>query len=48
MAEKFIEIIRTLAHISEKMKSLACDIDKLYDSLSDKDILALIFDDNEE
>lgn len=46
MADKFIEIIRTLAHISEKMKSLAEDIDKLYDSLSDEEILALLFEED--
>jgi hypothetical protein len=43
MADKFIEIIRALAHISEKLKSLSEDIDKLYDSLSDKEILDLLF-----
>lgn len=46
MENKFIEIIRTLAHISEKLKSLSADIDNLYDSLSDKEILALLFEED--
>jgi hypothetical protein len=46
MADKFIEIIRALAHISEKLKSLSADIDKLYDSLSDKEVLDLLFGEN--
>jgi hypothetical protein len=46
MQEKFIEIIRILAHISEQMKSLSEEIDKLYNSLSDKEILALLFEED--
>ena len=47
MENKFIEIIRTLAHISEKLKKLSEDIDNLYDSLSDKQILDLLFKEDE-
>jgi hypothetical protein len=47
MENKFIEIIRTLAHISEKLKTLSEDIDNLYDSLSDKQILDLLFKEDE-
>jgi hypothetical protein len=48
MAQKFIEILRALAHISEKMKSLSADIDKLYDSLSDEEILNLLFEEEKK
>ena len=46
MYNKFIEIIRLLAHISGQMKSLSADIDKLYDTLSDKEIIFLLSEDD--
>lgn len=48
MYNKFIEIIRLLAHISGQMKLLSADIDKLYDTLSDEEILSLFTEDNSE
>ena len=46
MYNKFIEIIRLLAHISGKMKSISADIDKLYDALSDEEVISILAEDN--
>lgn len=44
METKFLEIIRILAHLSEKFKSLADELDKLYSSLTDAEIIELFKD----
>ena len=44
METKFLEIIRLLAHISEKLQSLADDLDSMYASLTDAEFVELFKD----
>ncbi len=37
MEDKIIKLLVATAHLSEKMKSLAEELDKIYSILSDKD-----------
>lgn len=39
MKEKIIEILVRLAHISENLKMLVTELDKMYDILGDNDFL---------
>lgn len=42
MKEKIIEILVRLAHISENLKMLITELDKMYDVLGDNDFLKSI------
>ena len=42
MKEKIIEILVRLAHISENLKMLVTELDKMYDVLGDNDFLKSI------
>jgi hypothetical protein len=42
MREKIIEILVRLAHISENLKMLSTELDKMYDVLGDNDFLKSI------
>ena len=42
MKEKIIEILVRLAHISENLKMLITELDKMYDVLGDNDFLKII------
>ncbi len=49
MEYKIIKIMISLAHISEKLKSLGDELDMLYELLGDKDFLKLLgAQDNEQ
>lgn len=39
MKEKIIEILVRMAHISENLKNLADELDKMYEILGDNDFL---------
>lgn len=42
MENKFLEILRIMAHLSEKLKSVSEELDKMYSSLSDTEFIELI------
>ena len=48
MKEKIIEILVRMAHISEKTKMLAEEIDKMYDVLGDAEFLDMLKKDSEK
>ncbi len=48
MEKQFIDIMRTIAHISEKMKSLCDEYDKLYEILRHPAVVSLFTNDKED
>ena len=42
MEDKLIKLLVAIAHISEKMKSLSEELDKVYSIISDKEILEIL------
>jgi hypothetical protein len=41
MEHDFVEVLRIIAHISEKLRDLSDDLDRLYEELTTNEIAAL-------
>jgi hypothetical protein len=48
MRDKIIQIMKSIAHISAQLQTLASALDKLYEELGDKEIIELIKNDKEK
>ena len=48
MRDKIIQIMKSIAHISAQLQTLASALDKLYEEIGDKEIIELIKNDKEK
>jgi hypothetical protein len=48
MRDKIIQIMKSIAHVSAQLQTLASALDKLYDEIGDQSIIDLIKTENQK